>query len=117
MLHACEFARAGTPQVIELDGPAGCGKSRIMQAFADTVLERYPDAMVLRGRCYEHESLPFKALDAMMDDLSRDCAVWGRLSSRCSRRRSQLWPGCSPLGAGGFNSQGDARAGANSRSY
>jgi predicted ATPase len=71
MLHACESARAGTPQVVELDGPAGCGKSRIVQAFADAVSSRYPDAVVVRGRCYEHESLPFKALDAMMDDLSR----------------------------------------------
>ena len=71
MLHACESARAGSPQVVELDGPAGSGKSRIMQAFADTVLSRYPRAIVLRGCCYEHESLPFKALDAMMDDLSR----------------------------------------------
>ncbi len=71
MLHACESARAGSPQVIELEGPAGCGRSTIMQAFADTVSCRYPDAVVLRGSCHEHESLPFKALDAMMDDLTR----------------------------------------------
>src|ERR1019366_9400997 len=76
MLHACESARAGSPQVVELDGPAGSGKSRIMQAFADTVLSRYPRAIVLRGCCYEHESLPFKALDAMMDDL-----LWGDADS------------------------------------
>jgi hypothetical protein len=71
MLHTCESARAGLPQVVELDGPAGYGKSTIVQAFADAVSRRYPDALVLSGRCYEHESLPFKALDAMMDDLSR----------------------------------------------
>ena len=79
MLHACESARGGTPQVVELDGPAGCGKSRIMQTFADAVSYRYPDAVVLRGRCYEHESLPFKALDAMMDDLSRQLRHLGSI--------------------------------------
>jgi len=60
MLLTCDSARAGMPQVIELEGPAGSGKSKIVQAFADSVSARYPDALVLRGRCYEHESLPFK---------------------------------------------------------
>jgi hypothetical protein len=77
MLQACESARAGSAQVVELDGPAGYGKSTIVAAFADTVSRRYPDALVLRGRCYEHESLPFKALDAMMDDLSRQLRHMG----------------------------------------
>ena len=77
MLQACESARAGLPQVVELDGPAGYGKSAIMQAFADRVSLDYPDALVLRGRCYEHESLPFKALDALMDDLSRQLRHMG----------------------------------------
>ena len=71
MLAACDSARTGSPELIEVNGPAGCGKSRIVQAFADAVSHKYPTALILHGRCYEHESLPFKALDAMIDDLSR----------------------------------------------
>ena len=70
LLEACECASAGMPAVVELLGPSGFGKSRILDAFAESVSRRYPDVFLLRGRCYENESLPFKALDALMDDMS-----------------------------------------------
>src|SRR5262249_15025713 len=64
-------ARAGTPVIIELTGGPGFGKSAVLRAFADWCSSGHPAALVLRGRCYEHESVPFKALDALVDDLSR----------------------------------------------
>jgi tetratricopeptide (TPR) repeat protein len=70
LLDACECASAGMPAVVELSGPSGFGKSRILDAFAEAVSRRYPDMLFLHGRCYENESLPFKALDALMDDMS-----------------------------------------------
>jgi eukaryotic-like serine/threonine-protein kinase len=70
LLDACECASAGIPVVVELTGESGFGKSRILDAFAEAAPRRYPDVFLLRGRCYENESLPFKALDALMDDLS-----------------------------------------------
>src|SRR6266568_712330 len=38
--------------------------------FADA-LEREAAALVLRGRCYERESVPYKAVDGVIDSLSR----------------------------------------------
>ena len=77
LLEAAALARAGTPAVVEITGPAGLGKSSVLEAFAAAVPQRYPDALVLRGRCGERESLPFKALDSMMDDLSRQLRSLG----------------------------------------
>lgn len=47
------------------------GKSALVQRFTDGLVES-GSAMVLSGRCYERESVPFKALDSLMDGLTRN---------------------------------------------
>ena len=57
----------GDPQVVLVHGDSGVGKS----ALVGTFLERLEGApLVLRGRCYDRESVPYKAVDGLVDALS-----------------------------------------------
>jgi len=65
------FGNAGAGQpgraaVLLLHGASGTGKTTLLDAFVELLPD---DAVVLRGRCYERESVPYKGLDALVDDL------------------------------------------------
>ena len=62
--------REGRAATICIHGPSGIGKTSLVQQFLDQV-PHGGDAVVLRGRCYEHESVPYKALDGVIDSLSQ----------------------------------------------
>jgi hypothetical protein len=65
------FARSRSqPVVVLVRGESGIGKSALLAEFARVTLEPAA-ALLLQGRCYERESLPFKALDSAIDALSR----------------------------------------------
>jgi tRNA A-37 threonylcarbamoyl transferase component Bud32 len=51
-------------------GRSGLGKSALVQHFLNRLRER-GDVLILAGRCYERESVPFKVLDPLIDALSR----------------------------------------------
>ncbi len=59
----------GGAAAVCVHGPSGIGKTALVQQFLDQVPG--DEAIVLRGRCYEHESVPYKALDGVMDSLSQ----------------------------------------------
>lgn len=68
-LHAAfEAARSGRAAVVHIFGPSGIGKTELVGRFLATV-DR--EALVLRGRCHPQEVVPYKALDAVVDALSR----------------------------------------------
>jgi serine/threonine protein kinase len=54
-----------------VEGESGLGKSRLVRHFVERTLREDPSAIVLFGRCYERESLPYKAFDGVVDALAR----------------------------------------------
>jgi eukaryotic-like serine/threonine-protein kinase len=65
-----ETMRGGRTVVVYISGRSGMGKSSLIQAFLDG-LPRDKEVVILAGQCYEKESVPYKALDSMVDSLSR----------------------------------------------
>jgi hypothetical protein len=68
LLRGIASQRDGT-RVVGVHGSSGIGKSELIrQSLAD--LEAGGQAVVLRGRCHPQESVPFKALDPVVDALA-----------------------------------------------
>jgi hypothetical protein len=61
----------GVPVTVMLRGASGMGKSALVRHFIDEVQRRDPGVVVFAGRSYEQESVPYKAVDALIDDLAR----------------------------------------------
>jgi hypothetical protein len=72
---ALEDSRRG-PVLARVVGASGVGKSALLKRFA--VEAQAQGAVVLSGRCYERETVPFKALDAIIDALARALVAWPR---------------------------------------
>lgn len=69
MRAALQQSRAGLC-VIEVVGPSGIGKTAMVGEFAARAAGE-DGALVLAGRCHPQESIPFKALDGVIDELVR----------------------------------------------
>jgi eukaryotic-like serine/threonine-protein kinase len=71
LLEALDAARLGRKLVtVRVHGSAGMGASALVQHFVGALAER-GEAILLQGRAYARESMPYKALDSMIDALSR----------------------------------------------
>ncbi len=65
-------ARAGATVIVYVHGISGMGKSGLVRTFLDGLASTSP--VILAGRCYERESMPYKGLDSLIDALSRHLA-------------------------------------------
>jgi hypothetical protein len=63
--------QSGRSASVFIYGPSGIGKSALVQHFLDERL-RGETVLVLRSRCHEHESIPYKALDGLVDSITRE---------------------------------------------
>ncbi len=69
--RAFTSAKWGHSVVCLVRGGPGTGKTTLIREFVKQVKRREESVITLKGRCYEWEQVPFKALDGVMDNLSR----------------------------------------------
>jgi eukaryotic-like serine/threonine-protein kinase len=62
--------RGGRTTIVCVHGRSGEGKSTLVRSFLDGLATR-DEAVILSGRCYEQESVPYKALDSLVDGLGQ----------------------------------------------
>ncbi|MFN7951072.1 MAG: protein kinase [bacterium] len=62
------------PVVRFIRGESGIGKSALAGELVRRLGEDVPELVALRGRCHERESVPFKAVDPIVDELVRHLA-------------------------------------------
>ena len=89
--QAHEEVQQGRQLTVYVSGRSGMGKSALVSTFLDGA--RREGALVLTGRCYEKEAVPFKAIDPIVDELARHLA-----SLSDEERKTRLPPGLGALG-------------------
>ncbi len=91
---ALDDAESGRGRIALVHGRSGMGKSSLLGRLRGEIDER---AVVLEGRCYERESVPYKAFDSLVDSLCRHLLSLPRhradaLVPRAARQLVQLFP-------------------------
>jgi predicted ATPase len=69
--RAFDVVKEGRPVTVHVLGKSGMGKTALIRHFLRGLRQRERDVVVLAGRCHEQESVPYKALDSLVDSLSR----------------------------------------------
>lgn len=69
--HALDEVIAGGTATVFVEGESGIGKTALIKCFLARTASR-PNVLVLAGRCYERESVPFKGLDHVVDALAQE---------------------------------------------
>jgi len=65
-----QVERRREPMCVYIHGRSGMGKSALVEQFITLVHSVASDTVLLRGRCFERESVPYKAFDSLVDSLT-----------------------------------------------
>jgi type II secretory pathway predicted ATPase ExeA len=76
--HAFDRSRAGVPAAVYVSGDSGVGKTTLVRHFTNALSVEDTNVVVLPARCYERESVPYKAVDGLIDRLARYMARLSR---------------------------------------
>jgi predicted ATPase len=68
LVAAFDDVKSGRTVSVAIEGEPGIGKSSLVHRFLGAAGR---GAVVLSGRCYEQESVPFKGIDAIVDSISQ----------------------------------------------
>ncbi len=71
LANAFEEIKKGRAVAVFAHGSSGMGKSALVRKFLEQLEQQEADAVIFAGRCYEREALPYKALDSLIDALSK----------------------------------------------
>jgi serine/threonine protein kinase len=69
--RAFDEVRRGTAITVFVHGESGIGKTTLIHHFIGAIEDEVEDAVILAGQCREHEAIPFKAMDGVIDALAR----------------------------------------------
>jgi serine/threonine protein kinase len=76
---AASYERARQEPIVHLIvGESGIGKSQLVTHFTDNLEDEQGSALILHGRCYERESVPYKAIDGVADGIAQHLAHLSR---------------------------------------
>ncbi|MCA9676473.1 MAG: AAA family ATPase, partial [Myxococcales bacterium] len=70
LLRAIEPLERRRAAVAVVRGASGMGKTALFGRFLELARATADDLLVLRGRCFEREDVPYKAIDDLIDELS-----------------------------------------------
>ena len=68
---AFQATRGGQSAIVFVRGRSGMGKTALARRFLRDLRQRDARAVTLVGRCYERESVPYKALDTIVDAIAQ----------------------------------------------
>ncbi len=70
LFHDVTTLETGSPRLVLVPGAPGVGKTALIDSLLNRVRAE-TDSLILGGRCHAWESVPFNAVDALVDSLAR----------------------------------------------